>query len=318
MPVAPELAPILAEAASAPGFHLIPLAEARAAIVTPAPGMTAPTPKLASVADRAVPTPAGSVPARVYTPEGVGPFPLLVFFHGGGFVLGNLEIDDSICRELAAGAGCVVLSIDYRLAPEHKFPAGSDDCLAATRWAARHGAVAFGIDPARIAVGGMSAGGNLAAVTALRVRDQGGPPLCGQLLGVPVTDYCEPGTESYRSFAAGYTLSRDEMLWFWQQYLNAPSEAELPYVSPLRARSLTNLPPAFVFTAECDVLRDEGEAYAARLREAGVPVTMKRYDGMVHPFARMTGITAKARELVADEVAWLKTIFGKARSASTR
>ncbi len=312
MPVDPELIPILTEAAKNRGFHRMPLHDARAAIVQPMPGLTAPSPELASVTDRSIPTPSDSVNARVYTPLGAGPFPLIVFFHGGGFVLGNLDIDDSICRNLAAAAQCVVLSVDYRLAPEHKFPAASDDCLAVTRWAAREGASALRIDPERIVVAGMSAGGNLAAVTALRIRDQGGPHLCGQLLGVPVTDYCVPETESYRSFATGYMLQRDEMVWFWDQYLNSRADADLAYAAPLRARSLTGLPPAFIATAECDVLRDEGEAYGRRLRDAGVDVTMRRYEGMVHTFARMTAVSAKARKLLADEAAWLKAIFADA------
>jgi acetyl esterase len=288
----------------------MPLREARAAIVQPMPGLTAPGPVLASVADRTIPTPSGSVNARVYTPLGVGPFPLIVFFHGGGFVLGDLEIDDSICRDLAGRGGCVVLSVDYRLAPEHKFPAASDDCLAATRWAAENGAAALQIDPSRIVVAGMSAGGNLAAVTALRIRDQGGPPLRGQLLGVPVTDHCVPETDSYRRFATGYMLLRDEMVWFWEQYLNAVTDANEPYAAPMRAHSLSGLPPAFIATAEYDVLRDEGEAYGRRLREAGVDVTARRYAGVVHTFGRMTAISAKSRQFLADATAWLNVIVG--------
>ena len=151
---------------------------------------------------------------RIYTPRGTGPFPLLVFFHGSGFVLCSLDTHDGMCRNLCAGAGCVVASVDYRLAPEHKFPAGIEDCLHATRWAAAH-AAELGADPARIAVGGDSAGGNMAAVTALRVRDEGGPALCGQLLLYPVTDYHTPGTPSYEENAEGYGLTRDTMKWFW-------------------------------------------------------------------------------------------------------
>ena len=202
----------------------------------------------------------------------------MVFFHGSGFVLCSLDTHDGMCRNLCAGTGCVVVSVDYRLAPEAKFPAAPDDCLAATRWAVAN-AAALGADPGRVFVAGDSAGGNLAAVTALRIRDEGGPRLLGQLLIYPVTDYYEPGTPSMIENAEGYGLTRAGMIWFWNHYLAAPSDGANPHASPFRAADLSGLPPALVVTAEYDPLRDEGEYYADRLRQAGVPTQMKRWDG---------------------------------------
>jgi acetyl esterase len=213
---------------------------------------------------------------------------------------------------LCAGAACVVVSVDYRLAPEHKFPAGIDDCLIATRWAAAH-AAELGADPARIAVAGDSAGGNMAAVTALRVRDEGGPALCGQLLLYPVTDYNTPGTPSYEQNAEGYGLTRDTMKWFWAHYLADPSEGMHPHASPLRAENLSGLPPALVVTAEYDPLRDEGEFYAERLRAAGVPTSLTRYAGVNHGFMFWVGIVDKAGAAMSQACNWLRSIFNAPR-----
>jgi acetyl esterase len=201
-----------------------------------------------------------------------------------------------------------VVSVDYRLAPEHKFPAGLDDCVSATRWVADHAHELNG-DASRIAIGGDSAGGNLAAAAALRLRDEGGPPLCGQLLIYPVTDYHTPGTPSYEQNAEGYGLTRDTMVWFWDHYLNEPSEAANPLASPLRARDLSGLPPALVVTAEYDPLRDEGEFYAARLREAGTRAITSRWDGMNHGFFFWAGRVDKAGEAMAESCGWLRQAF---------
>ena len=243
----------------------LPVPEARKAALAQIPKRRKSAP-LASVTNRTIPGctgdafgPAGDIPIRLYAPQGQGPFPLVVFFHGGGFVVGNLDTADEMCRTVCWGAGCSVLSVDYRLAPEHKFPAAPDDCLAATRWAAAH-AGEFNADPARLVVAGDSAGGNLAAVTALRLRDEGGPALRGQLLIYPVTDYHTPPTPSYLANAHGYLLTREMMIWFWRHYLNRASEASHPHASPLRAPDLRGLPPALVITAEYDPLRDEGNA----------------------------------------------------------
>jgi acetyl esterase len=217
----------------------------------------------------------------------------MVFFHGSGFVLCSLDTHDGLCRNLCAWAGCVVVSVDYRLAPEAKFPAATDDCLAATRWAAAH-AAELNADPTRIVVAGDSAGGNLAAVTALRIRDEGGPKLCSQLLLYPVTDYHTPGTPSYAENAEGYGLTRATMEWFWDHYLEDPSQATHPHAAPLRAASLAGLPPAYIISAEYDPLRDEAEVYGARLREAGVRTDVVRVPGMNHGFLFWVGVVDAA------------------------
>jgi acetyl esterase len=213
-----------------------------------------------------------------------------------------------MCRNLCAGAGCVVVSVDYRLAPEHKYPAGLDDCVFATRWIVDHASELEG-DAKRLAIGGDSAGGNLAAAAALRLRDQGGPPLVGQLLIYPVTDYHTPGTPSYRENAEGYGLTRDTMVWFWDHYLSDASQAADPFVSPLRASDLANLPPALVQTAEYDPLRDEGDAYAAKLQAAGTPATLSRWDGMNHGFLFWVGRVDKAGDAMRECCSWLRQVY---------
>jgi acetyl esterase len=216
-----------------------------------------------------------------------------------------------MCRHLAAGIGCVVVSVDYRLAPEHKFPSGPNDCLAATRWAAAN-AAALGADPSLMMVAGDSAGGNMAAVTALRIRDEGGPALCGQMLLYPVTDYHTPGTPSYTENANGYGLTRDTMEWFWEHYLVKSAEAENPYASPLRARDLTHLPPAYVISAEFDPLRDEAELYGMQLRAAGVATEIIRRPGMNHGFLFWVGVVAGADAAMAETCAWARQTFRNA------
>lgn len=263
-----------------------------------------PTP-LPAVRDLGIAGASGTIPARLYRPREDGTLPLLVYFHGGGWVIGDLEGYDNVCRDLAAKAGCAILSIDYRLAPEHRFPAAADDCFAATAWT-RANATGLGIDPARIAVGGDSAGGNLAAVVSLMSRDRGGPPVCLQLLIYPVT--CgRMDTPSYRDNAEGYLLTHDAMVWFWDHYVPRAAERELPYAAPLRATDLRGLPPALVLTAEFDPLRDEGEAYAGRLREAGVPTTLRRYDGQIHGFFTMGALIDRARLALDETAATLRT-----------
>ena len=267
-PEAQQLLDALAEA-QLPPFEEMTVPSARAA----AHGfrdMQGEPVEMGSVHDRAVPGPEGDIPVRVYTPAGTGPLPAIVYFHGGGWVIGNLEIVDRPCRALAAAAAAVVVSVDYRLAPEHRYPAAFDDCYAATVWVAEH-AAELGVDPATIAVAGDSAGGNLAAAVALAARDRGGPALAAQLLIYPVTDF-NFDTDSYRENAEGYLLTRGSMYWFWAHYLGAQELPKDPYACPLRAGSLAGLPPAYVATGEYDPLRDEGEAYAWRLAEAGVAV----------------------------------------------
>ncbi len=228
------------------------------------------------------PGPAGDIPVRLYRPDSSTPLPVLVFFHGGGFVSGSPDTHDGLCRKLANLVPCAVVSVDYRLAPEHKFPAAPEDCFAATRFVAEKG-YALGVDAKRIAVAGDSAGGNLAAVTAQICRDRNGPELRHQLLIYPITDVgCD--TPSYAENASGYLLTRDLMRWFWNHYLDTPADGTQILASPLRAEDLSGLAPATVITAEFDPLRDEGEAYARRLRAAGVDAQLERYDGQIHGF----------------------------------
>jgi acetyl esterase len=303
MPLDPQAKALLDGIPPMPDFSTLDLAVARAGMER-SPFDSGPPVPLAKVEEREIPGPAGRLRLRVYTPQGVGPFPGLVFFHGGGFVLCSLDSHDGICRSLAHAAGCVVVSVDYRLAPEHRYPSAPEDCYAATQWVAKHGGE-LGIDVARIAVGGDSAGGNLGAVTALMARDRGGPALRFQLLVYPVTDFAFD-TPSYRDNAQGYFLTLGMMRWFWDQYLADPKHGAEAYASPLRARDLSGLPPGLCITAGYDPLRDEGEAFAERLRGAGIAMRTSRYDGMFHGFFAMGGKLDRAREAVAEAAAALR------------
>ena len=296
--------------AGLPELHMLSVAEARAQFAArDFPGLR--RPEVARVVNRDMQGPGGSLGLRIYTPHGtphgVGPFPLMVFFHGSGFVVCSLDTHDGMCRNLCAGSGCVVVSVDYRLAPEHKFPAAPEDCLAATRWAAAN-AAALGADPGRIVVAGDSAGGNLAAVTALRIRDEGGPRLAGQLLLYPVTDHYDSNMPSMSENAEGYGLTRAGMIWFWNHYLSDPAQGADSHASPLRAADLRGLPPALVVTAEYDPLRDEGEYYAERLRQAGVPAELKRWEGMNHGFLFWPGVVDKAGAAMDEACAWVRRL----------
>ena len=306
MPVDLQIQALLDMGTGAPATNTLSVAAARTQYEARI-GLMAPAADVAMVTERTVQGPGGQLKLRIYRPVGQGPFPLLVFFHGSGFVLCSLDTHDGMCRNICAGAQCVVVSVDYRLAPEHKFPAGLDDCVFATRWVSEHAAELEG-DAGRIVVGGDSAGGNLAAAAALRIRDEGGPPLLGQLLIYPVTDYHTPGTPSYSENADGYGLTRDTMVWFWDHYLSDPVEAAEPYASPLRARDLGGLPAALVVTAEYDPLRDEGEYYAVKLRAAGTSATTSRWDGMNHGFFFWVGRVDKAGDAMAESCAWLREV----------
>jgi acetyl esterase len=239
---------------------------------------------------------------RVYTPSAGGTLPGLVFFRGGGFVLGTLDTADRVCRALASAAGCVVINVDYRLAPEHSFPAAVEDAYAVARYVAEH-AAGFGVDPARLAVGGESAGGNLAAVTAILARDRGAPPLAFQLLVYPQVDV-DDDSPSMRDFD-GYFLSRPLIDYFARLLFPERGDTRRPEASPLNA-ALDHLPPALVITAECDMLRDQGEAYARKLEQAGVAVTLQRYDGMIHPFFSLAGILDGGKTAIAGAAAALR------------
>jgi acetyl esterase len=257
-------------------------------------------PPVGRVVDEVISHPDGAIPIRITFPEEDAPPPALVYFHGGGWVVGSIATHDLLCRTLTNLAQVAVVSVEYRLAPEHPYPAALRDACNATAWVAARGA-SIGLDPARIAVAGDSAGGNLAAAVALHARDRGGPPIAFQLLIYPITND-DLDTPSYHEFAQGYMLTREAMAWYWDQYVPEPGGRRHPYVSPLRASDLSRLPPAHVVTAEYDVLRDEGEAYARRLEESGVATRLVRHDGLIHGFLRRTAMFDRAR-VAMDEIA---------------
>jgi len=287
--------------------HTLSVAEARRAFKS----RIAKGAAVARTVDRSIPGPAGDIPVRIHWPAGAGPFPALVFFHGGGWVVGDLDTHDVTCRSLTNQAGCVTVSVDYRLAPEHRFPAAVEDAYAATRWVADH-AAELGVDPRRVAVGGASAGGNLATVVGGIAIERGGPQLAFQLLIYPVTD-AALDTPSARAITSDdYPLSRADMEWFWRQYLRDDADRANPYASPARAKSLAGLPPALVITAEIDPLCDEGERYAAALQRAGVPARFTRYEGVTHGFVGMEAVLDKGRAAVAESAQVLRAAFGAA------
>ncbi|MEK6226910.1 MAG: alpha/beta hydrolase [Chloroflexota bacterium] len=290
--LSPKARAIVDQIAALPQLPALTPVEARG---RPVPLEAAPE-AVGSVTARAIPGPGGPLAIRIYRPKDALRA-ALVYFHGGGWVLGSLESADATCRALANRSRCVVISIDYRLAPESKFPAAVDDAYAATRWIADN-ASDLRIDPARIAVGGASAGGNLAAAVALVARERGGPKIAFQLLTVPVAELSSKA-ESHREFAEGYGLSAADMTWFGLHYVRTPADADDPRASVLRA-DLHGLPPAFVITAECDPLRDDGEAYADRLRELGIAARYKRYPGMFHGFMSFPGVLPEAAQAFED------------------
>ena len=258
----------------------------------------------------------GELPARLYRPavDGEHPLPVLVFLHGGGFVIGDLDTHDNQARRLCRDLGALVVSVDYRLAPEHPFPAPLDDCLAATRWVAEN-AARLGGDPDRLAVGGDSAGGNLATAVAQRCRDEGGPALSAQLLLYPVTDLTDPDGERHRSRrdnASGYLLTQEDMRWFESSYAQDGQRSE-PLASPLVA-DLHGLPPTVIVTAQYDPLRDEGNAYAAALETAGVSVTHHCFDGLIHGFFGMGPLSAACEQAVAWTCEALTEVWAPARA----
>jgi acetyl esterase len=307
MPLHPEVAQLLAlmEEAGAPPTAESPVPLAREATAA-FPEVQGDGEEVANVANRTVPGPAGEVPVRIYTPAGDGPRPLIVYYHGGGWVIGDLETVDKPCRTLANRTGAVVASVDYRLAPEHAAPAAFDDCYAATVWLAEH-ADELGVDASKIVVSGDSAGGNLAAAVAQAARDRNGPAIAGQALIYPVVNY-DWSSPSLEENGDGYLLTRSSMQWFWAHYLGAEDHTGNPYVCPARAESLAELPPAFVGTCEFDPLRDEGELYAAGLKEAGVDVTTRRYDGMIHGVFWLLGAVPSAQPLMDDVVEFINSV----------
>jgi acetyl esterase len=271
---------------------------------------------IAKVEDRAVASPDGEIPIRVFTPDAPGPLPILVHYHGGGWVIGNIDQSENLCRAMANATPCIVVSVEYRLAPETRFPGGVEDCYAATKWVAEHG-VELGGDPSRLAVGGESAGGNLAAAVAIMARDRGGPKISFQLLVYPIADY-DFETGSYRENAEGYGLTRDTMQYFWELYLDDSTPGTHPLIAVVKS-DLAGLPPALVITAECDVLRDEGIAYAEKLKAAGVPVEHAHYPGQIHGFfgvGTMMQTGDKAVKAAARSLA--KALASQSATASSR
>jgi len=308
MPLDPQAQAFLdqMEALNAPALNTLTPEDARKAFEMMAELLELKPEPIAKSEDRMIPGPGGQIPVRIYTPEGNEPFPVLVFFHGGGFVIGSIELYDEFCRELANGAGCMVVSVDYRLAPEHKFPAAVEDCYAATEWVAEN-AKAIGGNPALIAVGGDSAGGNLSAVVAQMARDKGTPSLVFQLLIYPATDFVHE-TQSSRE-NTDFFLTKDDMVWFGSLYLRSETDGSSPQASPLLAEDFSGLPPALVITAEFDPLRDEGEAYAERLSQAGVDAVCTRYEGMIHGFISLPFEQGKKGR--REAIAALRSAFAK-------
>src|SRR6516162_4148051 len=275
----------MARAGLRPIEELTP-AEARAQLEATAGARDAEPLPVAKVEERQIPGPEAEIRLRFYWPDLLPPAPAILYYHGGGHVIGSLDTHDLVARNLCAGVGALVASVDYRMGPEHKFPAAVDDSFAALRWVHAN-AAELGADPGRIGVHGDSAGANLAAVVALLARDAGSPSLRLQSLVYPVADYGMAGA-SYKKYAQGYgLLTRESMVWFRNHYLRRPDEAEDWRASPINAASFSGVAPAIVITAECDVLHDDGERYAAALRGAGVPVEYKEYPGMIHGFFGM-------------------------------
>jgi acetyl esterase len=259
------------------------------------------------VENRTIPGPAGPTTVRIYTPVETTPLPALVWFHGGCFVAGTLDMEDSPCRALANAANCVVVTVNYRLSPENKIPAAVEDAYAATTWVVTNGR-GMGIDPERVAVGGHSAGGNLAAVTAQIARKRGSPPLAFQLLVLPMTD-CTARTSSRRENASGYLLTADMLDWSTRQYLRSEAEGKTPEASPLLAEDFKGLPSALIITAEYDPLRDEGEQYAEKLRQAGVAVRVRRFDGAIHAFFILGGVMEQGKQAIQEAGEALRRAF---------
>lgn len=282
-------------------------AEERAAIA-------APFQEVARVQNRTIPGQGGPIPVRVYWPEELANQPALIYFHGGGWVFGNIESVDRTCRVFTIGARSVVVNVDYRLAPEHKFPAAAEDAYRVAAYVASH-PEEFSCDPRRIAVAGDSAGGNLAAVACLMARDRGGPGIAFQLLVYPTTDY-DDDRPSAQEYANGTLLTRSAVDWFWGHYVGSPEQGRHPYASPLKAASLEGLPPAMVITAERDPLRDQAEAYGRRLEQSGVPVTMKRYNGAMHVFFQMSGVLDVGKQALGDACAALRAALHPEQTAA--
>jgi acetyl esterase len=292
-----------AAAAGAPQMWELPADVARAGAETAFAAFNQPMPEIGSITDRTIPGPAGEIPVKVFTPKGVGPFPLLVYLHGGGWVIGSPATHARLCAELAEGAGVVIVSVHYRLAPEHPAPAPLDDCVAAIKWSVKH-AGELNADSARFAVGGDSAGGNLTAAAVIRLRDEGGPQANLQLLfyGAFQTSI---DTESGLANAEGKILTREAMKWFWGHYLSGGADPKSPAISPLNA-DLKGVPPARLIVGTLDPLLDDSKMFAAKLKAAGVPTTLTIYQDMPHVFVQLSAMLDGGKKGVAEACGALK------------
>lgn len=265
-----------------------------------------PRPAVGHVEDRMIPGPRGDIRIRIYRPDMNSGHPVVTYFHGSGFVICSIDTHDGLCRQICLRAGAVVVSVDYALAPENKFPAGPDDCLAATLWVSEH-ASNFGGDASAHVLVGDSAGGTMAIVTAMRMRQETAPAVKAQILMYPVTDYPDPPPHSYVERGNGFGLTADAMRYFWAHYLNEPADGAQPHASPMRAANLTGLPATYIMTADYDPLRDEGDEFAAKLADAKVDTTLVRYDDMNHGFMSWVGLLDRADEALDAVCLWLKT-----------
>jgi len=298
-----------AAASGAPPLHELGAPEARRAYRESRAALAAAPLPLEEIRELSIPGPAAPMRARLYRPRAAAtPLPGMAYFHGGGFVYGDLDTHDGVCRGIAHSASCAVVSVDYRLAPEHRFPAAVEDAVAATRWISAN-ASALGMDAERLVVAGDSAGGNLAAVVALAAREAGGPKIAMQVLVYPVTDFAAE-SESVARFREGYLLTRASLRWVKRTYLRDDRDAQDWRASPLRSRDFSGLPPAYVITAGFDPLRDEGRAYAERLMQAGTPATLECFEGQVHGFLVMGGAIAAAGHAIQRIGQMLRMRFG--------
>jgi acetyl esterase len=308
VPLDPKVAADLRARADATPFYRMPPPMGRAAFDALLAGAPKLNEAIAQVEDHVIKGPAHDVPVRTYTPLGAGPFPVLLYIHGGGWVIGSRDSHDELCRSLCSRSAALVVSVDYRLSPEHKFPAALEDCYAVLNWYARQATEQ--VDRRRVAVAGDSAGGNLSAALALYARDKGGPPLRLQVLIYPVTN-CAFDTASYHENAEGFGLTRDAMIHYWGCYLARQDDGRSSYASPLQAANLRDLPPALIQTAQYDVLRDDGEAYAARLHRAGISVRCTRYAAMNHGFIQFGASYEHARVAIQEIADALREAFSR-------
>lgn len=306
MPLHPTFQAILDASRNAPPSYTMTIEEVRQANLALIPSLGEPEP-VARTEDREVEGPAGPIPVRVYTPEGTGPFPILICLHGGGMVAGNKDVFDNVSRALTNRVGCLTISADYRLAPENKFPVPLEDCYAVLGWATEHGGEVGG-DQTRVAVLGESAGANLTAALALLARDRGGPKMLYQVLVNPLLDYARE-TESLKEFGEGYGPGKKDIKYCVELFTSSEADRANPYALPLKSTNLSGLPPALILTSEYDPLRDEGEIYGEKLREAGVPAIVRRYDGVLHGFFIMTKLTEPSNRAIEETAATLRATF---------